>query len=92
MGDIELVIKIPKEDFYRIASGFGQEEDAVLLEKIFKNATPLIMVLEKIKADIEKHSYPVRYDHNSIEKGMTLTGIMQVLSEYKTESEDGERR
>lgn len=41
MADIELVIKIPEEDYHRIASGFGQEEDAVLFEKIFKNGTPL---------------------------------------------------
>lgn len=25
--------------------------------------------------------YPVRYDHNSVEKGMTITGIRQVLDE-----------
>lgn len=37
MADIELLIKIPEEDYLRIAGGFGQEEDAVLLEKIFMN-------------------------------------------------------
>lgn len=30
---------------------------------------------------IKKHSYPVRYDGNSIEQGMTLTGIEQALKE-----------
>lgn len=30
---------------------------------------------------IKDHSYPVRYDRTSIEQGMTLTGIEQVLNE-----------
>lgn len=30
---------------------------------------------------IKNHSYPVRYDGNSIEQGMTLTGIEQALKE-----------
>lgn len=30
---------------------------------------------------IKDHSYPVRYDRNSIEQGMTLTGIEQALKE-----------
>lgn len=30
---------------------------------------------------IKNHSYPVRYDRNSIEQGMTLTGIEQALKE-----------
>lgn len=38
---MQIVIEIDEEDYYRIASGFGQEEDALLLEKIFKNGTVL---------------------------------------------------
>ena len=38
---MRIMIDIPEEDYYRIASGFGQEEDALLLEKIFKNGTPI---------------------------------------------------
>lgn len=30
---------------------------------------------------IKDHSYPVRYDGNSIEQGMTVTGIEQGLNE-----------
>ena len=30
---------------------------------------------------IKDHSYPVRYDSNIIEQGMTLTGIEQALNE-----------
>lgn len=30
---------------------------------------------------IKDHSYPVRYDGNSIEQGMTITGIEQALNE-----------
>ena len=28
----------------------------------------------------EEHCYPVRYDHNSIDMGMTLPGIVEVLN------------
>jgi hypothetical protein len=38
---MKLIINIDEEDHHRIASGFGQEEDALLLEKIFKNGTPI---------------------------------------------------
>ena len=32
----------------------------------------------------EKHSYPVKYDGNSIEQGMTITGIRQVINELSS--------
>lgn len=32
----------------------------------------------------EKYSYPVKYDGNSIEQGMTITGIRQVLNELSS--------
>lgn len=31
---------------------------------------------------IKEHSYPVRYDRNSVENGMTITGIEQAIKEY----------
>ena len=33
---------------------------------------------------IKEHSYPVMYDRNSIEQGMTITGIEQALNEVPT--------
>ena len=39
-------------------------------------------VIEDIKAEIIEHAYPVCYDKNSIEKGMTLTGIMQAFDKH----------
>ena len=42
------------------------------------NGTPL----DDIKAEIIEHSYPVCYDKYSIEKGMTLTGIMQAFDKH----------
>ena len=36
---------------------------------------------------IKDHSYPVRYDTNSIEQGMTITGIEQAIKEYCEVSE-----
>lgn len=40
----------------------------------------LIDIQAAIEA-FEMNCYPIRYDHNSIEKGMTITGIKQVLDE-----------
>ena len=37
---------------------------------------------------IKEHSYPIRYGTNSIEQGMTITGIEQAIKEYC--GEDGE--
>lgn len=31
---------------------------------------------------IKVHTYPVRYDKNSLEQGMTITGIEQAIKEY----------
>lgn len=40
------------------------------------------MIDEKKLIDIiEKNCYPVQYDRNSVEHGMTLTGIMQAIEE-----------
>lgn len=33
---------------------------------------------------INDHSYPVRYDRNSIEKGMNITGIKECIDEAPT--------
>ena len=41
MADIELVIKIDENIYHRIANGFADEDDAPLLEILFKNGTPL---------------------------------------------------
>lgn len=47
---------------------------------IANNADDLISRQEAIDF-IKDHSYPVRYDSNSIEQGMTITGIEQALNE-----------
>lgn len=39
---------------------------------------------KELMETIEKHAYFVHYDKNSVEKGMTVTGIMQAVSEQKT--------
>ncbi len=54
----------------------------------FENREPKTDVLDKIRAEIEEHAYPVRYGCNSIENGMTLTGINQVIDKYRREAEE----
>lgn len=38
-------------------------------------------VKEKLLEKFKEHCYPVTQKDNSIEEGMTLTGIMQVIDE-----------
>lgn len=37
-----------------------------------------------LKMFIKEYSYPVRYDINSVEKGMTLTGILECIDKQPT--------
>lgn len=47
-------------------------------------------VLDKIRAEIGLNAYPIVHGVNNHEKGMTLYGILQVIDNYKAESEDEE--
>jgi DNA-directed RNA polymerase subunit RPC12/RpoP len=39
--EMKLIIDIDEADYHRIEFGFASDDDAPLLEKIFKNGTPL---------------------------------------------------
>lgn len=39
---------------------------------------------DRLKIFIKEHSYPVRYGINSVEQGMTLTGISECIDEQPT--------
>lgn len=43
--------------------------------------------LEKIRAEVEEHSYPIVHGVNNHEKGMTLYGILQIIDKYRGVSE-----
>ena len=43
--------------------------------------------LDKVRAEIEQNAYPIVHGCNNHELGMTLYGIIQVIDEYKAESE-----
>ena len=45
-------------------------------------------ILDKIRAEIEKNSYPIVHGVNNREKGMTLYWILQIIDKYKAESEE----
>ena len=52
-----------------------------LLEHKILNFCPLKSINELIEF-IKNHSYPICYDRNSTELGMTITGIEQAIKEY----------
>ena len=77
---MEIVINISEESYKNIKEQVDKRDyPDMQIGRAIADGKPLTMLFEKIRTDIAEHSYPVRYDHNSIEKGMTLTGIMQVL-------------
>lgn len=39
---------------------------------------------DRLKIFIKEHSYPVRHGTNSVEQGMTLTGISECIDEQPT--------
>ena len=81
---ISIVESLPS--LYPSMQDFEKEAIWELLD-IVNNATSnnddLISRQMAIK-EFEKHCYPVRYNRNSIEKGMTITGIRQVLNELSS--------
>lgn len=77
---VKIIVDLPVSEYEYLAKlALKGDEQMGHYERTLIGGKPLSMVFEKIRTDIAEHSYPVRYDHNSIEKGMTLTGIMQVL-------------
>ena len=41
MADIEVVVKMNEYTYQRFIDGFADEDDAPLIEELFKNGTPL---------------------------------------------------
>ena len=78
---MQLVIDIPEDAYNRLLEE-QHLPNRIDLEYFIVHGTPLEKVLEDIKAEIIEHSHPVRYDYNSIEMGMTLTGIMQAFDNH----------
>ena len=85
---MKIVIDIPKEEYeYLIKEhaykpcGFGEE----YYEVIIANGTPLpkghgrLIDAEDLFSFISDHAYHIRYDCNSIEKGMSITGINECI-------------
>lgn len=64
-----------------------------LISKSLVNEQNIEQIKEKLLEKFKEHCYPVTQKDNSIEEGMTLTGITQVLNEVfsNIESLDNER-
>ncbi len=93
MADIELVIKISEEEYHRIASGFGQEEDALLLEKIFKNGTPLPKghgrLIDGDRFDVISYQHTSDdFDNGVMWLAKQIDNAPTIIEADKTESED----
>ena len=77
----KIVIDIPEDVKEKIAI-MGLDRLDVWNIRLVSKAISDGILLDDIKAEIIEHAYPVCYDRNSIEKGMTLTGIMQVFDKH----------
>lgn len=62
------------------------------IQALLKEIDRYKKVFKDIKAEIIEHAYPVRYDHNSIEKGMTITGIEQVFDKHNPDKVGKEKK
>lgn len=89
MADIELVIKIPEEDFAIMKHNItvnnplcpvSQEE---MVSKV-SNGVPLPIIIDKIRAEIEQNAFKDVNDS----KYIFVNRVNQILDKYKTESEE----
>lgn len=92
---MKLIIDIDEGDYHRIASGFGQEEDALLLEKIFENGTPIpdnatVCDIEQIRAEIEQTADNYNPMRDAFDGGyvMAIKDVLQIFDKYTAESEE----
>lgn len=84
-------VAVARENRIPIIGNDFYSHNLEIVGNIFDNKTNNLRIRNKSCDDyiskeqalkmFEKHSYPVRYDGNSIEQGMTITGIRQVLNE-----------
>lgn len=85
---MRLIIDIPEEKYDAIKSELYRTFPAEMKEwglEAIRNGTPL----DKIRAEIEQHAYPIVHGVNNHEKGMTLYGILQVIDQHvEDEKED----
>lgn len=65
----------PCEDF--------KQKAGVVISQLRADRYRLATALEEIERTITEHAYPVRSDTNSIELGMTLTGIKQAFDMHR---------
>ena len=83
---MRLIIDIGENDYHRIASGFGQEEDALLLEKIFKNGTLIpdnatVCDIEQIRTEIKSLKIHGT-DDVSITNNFAIDKVLQIIDKY----------
>ena len=81
MPDIELVIKIPEEEYEKIKACTAP---MVWTEHLIKNGTPLNEVLDKIKAEIREFSV---VGESGTYRIMTYI-VNQIIDKHKAKSEE----
>lgn len=88
---MQIVIDI-KDAIHRDCKEFGSltVKQVIEVEKAIKNGIPLpeghgrLIDADALKKFFQEHAYPVRYDRNSIERGMSMTGIKTCIEESVT--------
>lgn len=89
---MKIVIDIPDEEYERIQAMDWKNGDRLYpYETIaIHNGTQLpkghgrLIDADDLVRFISHHAYPIRYDCNSIEQGMSITGINQCINESPT--------
>ncbi len=97
MADIELVIKIPEEEYKAICKDYiAVHACPFLLGKAIQNGTPIpdnatVCDIEQIRAEIDQKQYDFMSDgdyNEGIRFGLMLA--YQIIDKYRAESEDKE--
>jgi hypothetical protein len=91
MGDIELVVTIPEEDYLTFSKLSEKEKtnDLSYYERVIANGTPLKRELDKIRAEILRKSYGGFELGEGFRDGYNtaMVRVLNILDKYKTESE-----
>ena len=92
MADIKVVVKINENTYHRFVDGFADEDDAPLIEKLFKSAEILPkghgrILDEKDILDTENNDDGF---YDLVDMPEYIAGVKAIIEADKVESEDKE--
>ena len=81
MADIDLVIKIPEDEYNIIKNSEKSNRPMVWVEHLIANGTPLEKIRERV--ELEKLGYPPSAGYYK-----AIMKVLQIIDKYKAESEE----